>query len=332
MERGETMTTTAIAVTAKVANGTDLEVARLVERAADYAAAAKASNTLRAYAADWRTFTAWCAARGLEARPAVPRTVAAYIASMADEGRRVPTIERAIVSISQAHRVAGLETPTKHPAVAEVRSGIRHRLGVAQRRVAPLVVSELRAAVKALGDSLLGVRNRALLVLGFAAALRRSELVALDVGDLEFTTDGLVVHIRRSKTDGEGEGAKIGVPYGSHSATCPVRTVRGWLEATGLTTGALYRDIGRAQVLGKDRLSDRQVANVVKAAARAAGLDAARFSGHSLRAGLATTAALAGKSERVIMKQTRHRSERMVRRYVREAELFNENAASGIGL
>jgi site-specific recombinase XerD len=158
-------------------NGTaDLEVATLVERAADYAAAAKAENTLRAYAADWRSFGEWAAARGLEVRPAAPSTVAAYIAWMADEGRKVATIERALVSIAQAHRTAGLESPTKHPAVSETRKGIRHKLGVSQRRVAPLVVAELRAAVQALGDGLLAVRNRALLVLGFAAALRRSEL------------------------------------------------------------------------------------------------------------------------------------------------------------
>jgi site-specific recombinase XerD len=311
---------------------TGLGVAELVERAAEYAKDARAQNTRRAYASDWGAFASWCAARALEARPAAPATVAAYLAHLADEGRKVATIERALVSISQAHRVVGHESPTKHPAVVEVRKGIRHRLGVAQRRVAPLVVAELRAASKRLGDDLLGVRNRALLVLGFAAALRRSELVALNVEDLEFTADGLVVHVRRSKTDGEGEGAKVGAPFGSHPLTCPVRTVRAWLEAAGITAGPLFRELGRAGILGDDRLSDRQVANVVKAAAKAAGLDASRFSGHSLRAGLVTTAALAGKGERVIMKQTRHRTERMVRRYVRDAELFSENAASGIGL
>jgi integrase len=146
------------------------------------------------------------------------------------------------------------------------------------------------------------------------------------------TSDGIVVTVRRSKTDGEGEGARIGVPFGSDPATCPVRAVRAWIEASGVAGGPLFREVGRAGVVGEGALSDRQVANVVKAAARAAGLDPALFSGHSLRAGLATTAARAGKSERVIMKQTRHRTERMVRRYVRDAELFSENAATGIGL
>lgn len=305
-------------------------LSNLVDHAAELARAAKAENTLAAYAGDWSRFAAWCAAHGLTARPAAPVTVAAYIAQLADAGRKVATIERALVSISQAHRVAGLESPTKSAEVSEVRKGARKTLGIAQRQVAPLAVPELRAAVEATDAGLLGLRDRALILVGFAAALRRSELVSLDVADLDFATEGLVVTLRRSKTDQEGAGRKIAVPYASAPELCPVRAARAWMDAAAIVAGPVFRGVGRGETVSAERLSAQSVAVVVKRLADRASLDAERFSGHSLRAGFATAAARAGRGERQIMRQTGHRSEKMVRRYVREAALWTDCAAVGI--
>ena len=176
------------------------------------------------------------------------------------------------------------------------------------------------------------MRDRALLLLGFAGAFRRSELIGLDRAAVALTTDGLVVTLRRSKTDPEGAGRKIGIPYGSHPETCPVRAFRAWLEASRITAGALFRPINRHAQLGTRRLSAYAVALIVKRYATAAGLNASEFAGHSLRSGLATSAAQAGASERAIMNQTGHRSLNMVRRYIREGSLFRENAAAVVGL
>jgi len=213
-----------------------------------------------------------------------------------------------------------------------VWAGIRRAKGTAQAGKAPALTADVRAMVATLPDTLLGVRDRALLLLGFAGAFRRSELVGLDVADLEAGRAGLVVALRRSKTDQEGAGRKLGVPYGAHPATCPVRAVQEWLDATGLTAGPLFRSVNRHEQLQPGRLSDKAVALVVKRTAAAAGLDPARYAGHSLRAGLATAAAMAGASERSIMAQTGHRSERMVRKYIRDGQLFRDNAAATVGL
>ncbi len=183
-----------------------------------------------------------------------------------------------------------------------------------------------------LGAELLdGVGDRALLLLGFAGAFRRAELVGLDVEDLTETDEGLEVMIRRSKTDQEGAGRKVGVPFGSDPATCPVRSVRAWRQAAGVDTGPLFRGVLHGRLVS-ERLSTLGVARAVKRAAKAAGLDPSKFSGHSLRAGLVTCAARAGKSLNAIMEQTGHRSVPMVRRYIRDASLFKDNAAAGIGL
>ncbi len=186
--------------------------------------------------------------------------------------------------------------------------------------------------ISRLPNSLLGVRDRALLLVGFSGAFRRSELVALDVADVAVTRDGLVVTIRRSKTDQEGEGRKIGIPYGSNPATCPVRALQDWLAQCGFTEGPLYRPIDRFGKVASMRLSAAAVADIVKRYAAAVGLKASDFAGHSLRSGLATSAAMGGASERSIMAQTRHRSVATVRRYIRDGSLFRENAVAVVGL
>ena len=185
--------------------------------------------------------------------------------------------------------------------------------------------------VDATDATLIGLRDRALILLGFAGAFRRAEIVSLDVGDLGFNRDGLTVTLRRSKTDQQGQGRKIGIPYGSNPETCPVRTLQAWLEEGGVTEGPLFRSLNRHGAL-QGRLSPVGVARVVKKLAERAGLDPAKYAGHSLRAGHATSAAASGASERSIMNQTGHRSVQMVRRYIREGSLFRENSAGKLGL
>lgn len=306
------------------------ELRSTAERAVDYAQRARAENTLRGYRSDWIHFTTWCAAHGLDALPATEATLALYLTDLA-EIRTTATLQRRIFSIGQAHKAAGHPSPMRGNA-ALVWRGIRRIKGTAQRGKAPARTQEIRRMTDTCGPGLLGTRDRALLLLGFAGAFRRSELVGLDVEDLDFTTDGLIIVLRHSKTDQEGAGAKVGIPYGSTPATCPVRNVKAWLAATGITTGPVFRSVSRWGHLGTSRLTDQTVARVIKRRAQAAELPADRYAGHSLRAGLATAAAEAGVSERVIMTQTRHKSLTMVRRYIREGSLFRENAAAKVGL
>lgn len=304
----------------------------LARQARDYAARSRAPNTKRAYQNDWRDFTSWCEEQGLQPLPATPQTIALYLTARA-ETHRVSTLQRRLSAISQAHKAAGYPpVSTREEPLHSVWMGIKREKGTAQQGKAPVVTEELRAMVTTLPDTLLGIRDRALLLLGFAGAFRRSELVSLDVDDLNMTRDGLIVTLRRSKTDQEGQGQKIGIPYGSNPTTCPVRALQAWLEASGITEGPLFRSIDRHGNLQPGRLSDKAVALVVKRRAEAVGLDPSKYSGHSLRAGLATSAAAAGASERAIMNQTRHRSVMMVRRYIRDGSLFRENAAAMVGL
>jgi site-specific recombinase XerD len=312
------------------------------DRARAYVRAARAENTRRAYAADWRSFTAWAASAGLTPLPASPETVGLYLAAEAAR-LRPGTLARHLVTITAAHRAAGHQLNTRASAIRETLTGIKRTHGTSQTGKAPASVANLKAMIEAQPDMLTGLRNRALLLLGFAGALRRSELVSLDVSDLDFTSNGLVVTLRRSKTDQDGQGRRIGVPFGRRLKTCPVQSLQSWLEAAGITSGAIFREITRGDrvanayvdKLGRQRglrLSDKTVALVVKRAAKAAGLDPKMYAGHSLRAGLATSAAAAGASERSIMATTGHRSVQMVRRYIRTGELFRENAAATVGI
>lgn len=300
-------------------------------RALALAVTPRAPVTESAYAADMRAFSTWCAERGLEALPSTPAAVAEYVAHLDARGRKLAGIARALVAISQAHKARGLESPTADGRVRNVLKNLRRERGSAQTQRAPVLVDDLRAMVRSCPKTLIGLRDRALLTVGFAGAFRRSELVGLTAGDVDQTRDGLVVTLRRSKTDQEGRGRKVGIPFGSDPATCPVRALRAWLEASGVTVGPLLRSVSRHGRVGEG-LTAQVVATVVKRACEAAGLDPARYAGHSLRAGLATSAAKAGKSERAIMAQTGHRSTTMVRRYIRDASIFDDNAASGIGL
>src|SRR5207245_2323082 len=208
----------------------------------------------------------------------------------------------------------------------------RRAKGTAPVQKAPTLTDDIRAMVDSTDAGMIGSRDRALILLGFAGAFRRSELVSLDVEDCAFGKDGLTVTLRRSKTDQQGAGRKIGIPYGSNPETCPVRTVQSWLEQTAITSGPVFRSINRHGQVQSGRLSCIDVARIVKKLAHRAGLDAEKYAGHSLRAGHATSAAIAGASERSIMNQTGHKSVQMVRRYIRDGSLFRENSAGKLGL
>lgn len=305
----------------------------VADRLNGYLRDGKAAATWEAYEGDLRRFQTWCEAQGRDSLPADVETVAAYVDWQAQAGYAVATIGRRLTSIAWAHKAAGHDSPTEHPLVRQVVRGVRRKLGVAQRQVEPITTEILRAMVDELEPDRLGdVRDRALLLLGFAGAFRRSEVVSLDVDDVRDVTEGLRVMLRRSKGDQEGEGAEIGIPYGSNPQTCPVRALRAWLDAAGITDGPIFRPVDRHGHLSVQRLSGKAVARMVKRRVAAAGFDPAVYSGHSLRAGLATAAASAGVAERDIMRQTRHKSLPMVRRYIRAGSVFRDNAAAAVGL
>ena len=297
-----------------------------------YVRAAKAANTVRAYRSDWRIFESFCRGRDLAALPASPATVVAYAADRASH-LKANTIERHLAAISQAHQLASVPNPVEDKLVRTVMAGIRRAKGTAQKGKEPLSAELLRKMLSQMPDDLRAARDRALVLVGFAGAFRRSELVALRYEDIRFSEEGLVVTIPRSKTDPEGEGHTIGIPYGSHPESCPVRALENWLARSSITYGCLFTRIGRwgGEVTGQP-ISDHQLAKIIKRLAHAAGLDADAFSGHSLRSGLATAAAEGGATERAIMDQTRHRSLKQVRKYIRRGSLFRENAAAKSGL
>jgi site-specific recombinase XerD len=304
-----------------------------LERVASYVHASRAASTLRGYRADWRDFESWCHEHGATSLPAAPTTVASYISAVADRGLKVGSIQRRISAIAAAHTAAGHDSPpTASAAVRLCMAGIRRTLGVYQEGKNALLTSDLVAMIARLPNNRKGLRDRALLLIGFAGAFRRSELVGLNVADLEFGSEGLKVLIRKSKTDQEGEGQKIGIPPGQNLATCPLAALQNWLHAAGITEGPIFRPLDRHMNVKPARLRDQSVALVVKQYGGLAGLDQKKIAAHSLRAGLVTQAAICGVPERVIMLQTRHKSSDMLRRYIRETTLFRDNAAGRVGL
>ena len=302
----------------------------LLEAAKGYVEAARAQNTRRAYRTQWTTYTGWCSRHGRAALPTAAATLALFLTERAQDGLKVASLGLALSAIRAAHRDAGYADPAANPEVRTIWEGIRRTHGTAQRCAAPLTAEGVRSIVANLPSNLRAIRNRALVLLGFGGAFRRSELVALDVGDLTFDpARGVVVRVRRSKTDQTGEGADVAIPFGLQSATCPVRALKAWFEAAALREGPVFRSVSRHGHVG-DRLDGRDVARTLKETAARAAINPTRVSGHSLRAGLATTAALAGRSDRAIMAQGRWKSRTMVDRYVRTADAWRDNAAAGL--
>ncbi|MHB8387554.1 MAG: site-specific integrase [Acidiferrobacteraceae bacterium] len=321
---------------------------KLVGRAADYAKLKVSATTREGYARDFARFAAWAADKKLASLPTTPEIVAVYLAALADgevavrwTGRggkqyesKVPksyaTLDRALAAIIFAQRDAGHDWPHAHPAIVRVMHGIAREVGTAQKKAAPLEVDDLRACLILCPSTIAGARDRALLALGFFGALRRSELVALTVRDIEFCPEGLVLKIRKSKTDQLRAGRDVPVPTMKHARVCPVRLLRAWMEAGEIAEGPLFRRIDRGGNVATEALSDQSVTLIIKRVARLAGLDPARFSGHSLRAGFVTSAAASGRSLHNIMRQTGHRNEHVAMTYIRPATVWDDNAADGL--
>lgn len=282
-----------------------------------YISASIADTTRKAYRTDLADFVRWGGSI-----PCSPEMIAAYLIDRADNLSPV-TLARRLVAIGRAHASQQLTDPTKADIVRSVLRGIKRTNGMAQRQVSPVLRENLLAMLPMMTGTK-GLRDRALILLGFAAALRRSELVALDYTDLAFVSEGLVVHLRRSKTDQTGEGRKIGVPYG-RSAACPVKAVQLWLEHAQISSGPIMRSVKKGGGIG-GQLSDHAVATIIKSYAKAIGLNTDNVSGHSLRSGLATSAAKAGIAMHKIQQQTGHRGLQMLTRYIRDGELFINNA------
>jgi integrase len=305
------------------------DLAPLAEKARDYARAATADNTRRAYRAAWNGFAQWCADKGLDPLPASPATVGLYLADAA-EGLKVSTLRLRLAAISQAHKTAGHRLDTADPAIRKIMAGIARTKGAAVAKKEAVTDAILRDAIRAYanGPTLKARRDRAILAVGFFAALRRSELAAIDVDHIAFTAEGVVLTLPRRKTDQEGHGTHIGLPAKDDATVCPVAALHAWLDGAGIKEGALFRSISKADRILAPRLGDKDMARVIKAATNAAGYDAAAFGGHSLRAGFITTAARKGIPERIIASQSGHKSVNILRGYVRRAGLFNENAAA----
>jgi site-specific recombinase XerD len=305
----------------------------LAQRTRAFMEAAKAENSRRAYRSDWRHFESWCRSQGLASMPATPETVTLYITALAAD-HKPASVQRKLTSITKAHQAAGFPTPAsmQHAVVSETLKGIRRTLGTAQPGKEPLLTADILKMLDALAEGLLGCRDRALLLAGFAGGFRRSELVSLDVQDVSETADGLVIRVRRSKTDPEAKGMTVALPYGSTAATCPVRSYRAWIAASAITAGPAFRAVDRHGRVGRARMNAGSVARLIKRAAAAAGLDPASYAGHSLRAGFATQAFLNGAAEVSIMRQTRHKSLNTLRKYIRDRSLFRDNPAAKLGL
>lgn len=296
--------------------------------ARDYARAEKAAATRRAYRADFEDFARWCASIGRPALPATIETVAAYLGQLADSGRAASTISRRAAAIGYAHRLAGHEPPTSAEAVRATLRGIRRTLGTEPDRKAPVtagILADMLAGIPR--TSLAGLRDRALLLVGFGGALRRSELVALDVPDCRFAREGVLLHLARSKTDQEGAGALVPIPNGSRLR--PVAALRDWLAQGAIEDGPVFRRIRRGGHVTADRLSAGAVALIVKRHVGPIGLDLDEFAGHSLRAGFVTEGLAHGADLLKVMDQARHKKVETTKVYDRRAKAFREHAGKG---
>ena len=315
------------------------EVDRLAAAAAAYAGAASAPNTRRAYKSDWRDFAAWCASHQVQSLPAEGRTVAYYLIARAEAGLRVSSLERRIAAIRTAHKVADHPIPDD----AELRavwSGIRRTHGRPPDQKRALITEDLRRMVARLPAGLAGLRDKAILLVGFAGALRRSELASLELASgkslrrgarVAFVAGGVEISIDASKGDQEGRGVVIAIPKG-RTRLCPVDALAAWLQAAGISEGPIFRAIDRHGRIAPRAITDKTVADVVKRSARRARIDPASVGGHSLRSGLVTQAIMNEVAAPVIMKQTRHANLETMNTYIRMAERFTKNAAGNVGL
>ena len=296
--------------------------------------ASKAKNTIRAYKSDFHDFGLFCVKNGFDSLPSNPKTVSLYLTYLSTNNIKISTIKRRLVSIGVVHKTKGFYLDTKHPAIMENLFGIKRRKGVKQKGKKPLLISNLKQIINVIDEVNTSKekisRDKAIILLGFGGGFRRNELISLDYHDLEFVDEGLKINIKKSKTDQYGEGIIKALPYFDNSQYCPVRSIKNWLKVSKIKNNAVFRKFYKGMKLSNNRLSDQSVALLIKYYLEKAGIDSSDYSGHSLRSGFATTAAEAGAEERSIMNMTGHKSTEMVRRYIKEANLFKNNALNKI--
>ena len=285
----------------------------------------KANNTLRAYQSDFRDFSAFCAKNGFSSMPSQPKILALYITHLS-KSSKFSTLKRRIASISVIHKLKGHYLDTKHPIIMENLHGIKRTLGSRQKSKKPILINDLKLIINAIDETKSKFKNKnklrdkALILIGFAGGFRRSELVNIDYEDVEFVTEGVKILIKRSKTDQSGEGIIKAIPYFDNQQFCPVVAIKEYIES-------ISTDINEGKIFD---ISDKSVALIIKKYAQKSGLDSNKYAGHSLRSGFATTAAEFGAEERNIMAMTGHKTTQMVRRYIQEANLFKNNALNKI--
>ncbi|WP_094606343.1 Tyrosine recombinase XerC [Sporomusa silvacetica DSM 10669] len=287
----------------------------------------KSDNTLRAYEADWMDFYDWCTHHSLQALPAEPETIVNYINDLADHAK-ANTVSRRLSAISENHKAAGYvdKNPCRGGLVRNALDAIKREKGTLQRGKAPILMEDLRNITSYFDNTdIAGIRDKALLLLGFMGAFRRSELVQIDIEDLTFTQEGVIILVAQSKGDQLGQGAQVAIPYSSNLDICAVTALKSWIHTAHLNSGPLFRPLNKYKQIRNRRLTNQSVAIIVKKYAKLSGLNPDNFAGHSLRRGFATSAAQHDVDERSIMQQTRHKSEKMVRRYIEQGNLFKNN-------
>ena len=293
----------------------------------------KSNNTLRAYKSDFRDFGAFCINHGLKSLPTEPKIIALYLTHLSKTSK-ISTLRRRLVSISMVHKIKGLYLDTKHPLIIENLLGIKRVKGSIQKGKKPLLIKDLKAIVNVIHeqniDEIVKLRDIAIVLIGFAGGFRRSELISIDYEDLEFQEEGLKITIKKSKTDQFGEGMIKGLPYLQNNNYCPVNNLKKWLFISKIKSGPIFRRFSKGSKLSQKRLTDQTVVLLIKKYLKFAGIENANYSGHSLRSGFATVAADAGADERSIMTMTGHKTTQMVRRYIREANIFKNNALNKI--
>ena len=294
----------------------------------------KANNTVRAYKSDFKDFGLFCAQNGFKSLPSEPKIVSLYLTHLSTKDAKMSTLKRRLVSIGVIHRLKGHYLDTKHPSIIENIMGIKRRKGSIQKGKKPILINHLREIIKVIDEQdkepIKKLRDRSIILIGFSGGFRRNEIVSLDYDDLDFVTEGLKINLKKSKTDQYGEGSVKALPYFDSSKYCPVVTIKNWIETSKIDSGPLFRRFTKGSNLSKNRLTDQSVALIIKNYLQLAGIDSKNYSGHSLRSGFATTAAESGAEERTIMAMTGHKSPEMVRRYIKEANLFKNNALNKI--
>jgi len=294
----------------------------------------KANNTVKAYKSDFNDFGIFCAQNGFRSLPSEPKIVSLYLTHLSTKEAKMSTLKRRLVSIGVIHKLKGHYLDTKHPAIIENIMGIKRRKGSVQKSKKPILISNLKEIINVIDqenkEAIKKFRDRSIILIGFSGGFRRNEIVSLDYDDLDFVLEGLKINIKRSKTDQFGEGFTKALPYFDSSQYCPVVSLKKWLEVSRINSGPVFRRFVKGPKLSENRLTDQTVALLIKKYLQLAGIDSKNYSGHSLRSGFATSAAESGAEERSIMAMTGHKSTEMVRRYIKEANLFKNNALNKI--